>query len=171
MSTDHRPRTRPRLLLVVVAVLAVCFAGAAAFAAAGGNGQGNNGVGGGNGGSTGAGSPGQAFKVAVASTVPVAPGRAGSVTVTVTNPNNQAANLTSLSGTITSVTSVKNKDIPACSMSWIKMGSWVGTKAVAAKSSTTLTMPVTFNNLATTNQDNCKGVAYTFSFTVNGQQA
>ena len=171
MSTEDRPRARPRLLLVVIAAVAFCFAGAAAFAAAGGNGQGNNGVGNGNGGPTGAGSPGKALQVAVASTVPVGPGKAGSVTVTVTNPNNQAANLTRLSGSVIGVTSVKNNKLPACRADWISLGSWSGSKAVAANTSTTLTMPVTFNNLATTNQDNCKGVTYTFSFTVNGQQA
>lgn len=174
MTTTHRPGRAPsRLLVTGVAVVALSTAGTAAtLAAVSGNGQGNNGVGNGNGGSTAAGSasPGKAFVVAVASTTRVAPGHRGSVTVQVTNPNAQAAVLTSLNGKITGVGSRGNSTLPTCQASWITLGTWTGSVGVAGGGRTTLTVPVTFTNTAA-NQDNCKGVSYTFSFTVNGRQA
>lgn len=175
MTTTPRPRLAPsRLLVTGVAVLTLSAAGTvAALAAAGGNGQGNSGVGNGNGGSTGTAgstSPGKAFAVSVVSATPVAPGQRGSVTVSVTNPNGQAAVLTSLSGSVTGVGSQRSSRLPVCQASWITLGTWTGSVAVAGGARTTLTMPVAFSNTAT-NQDNCKGVSYTFSFTVNGRQA
>jgi hypothetical protein len=143
---------------------------AASFAAAGGNGQGNNGNGNGNGGSSGSNSPGKAFTATVVGSTPVAPGRVGSVTVRVTNPNNQAALVTSLTGSVTGVGSGNRPGLQACNKSWITLGSFSGQQQVAANSSTLVTVPVTFTDLAT-NQDNCKGVTYTFSFTVMGRQA
>ena len=144
---------------------------AASFAAAGGNGQGNNGQGNGNGGPSGGGAPGKALTTSVVSSTPVAPGRAGSVTVKVTNPNNQAAVITSLTGSVTNVGSGTRPGLATCDKSWLTLGSFSGNRSVAANSSTLVTVPVTFTNLGTTNQDNCKGVTYTFSFTVMGQQA
>jgi hypothetical protein len=61
--------------------------------------------------------------------------------------------------------------LQACNKSWITLGSFAGSQPVGANSYTLVTVPVTFTNLASTNQDNCKGVTYTFSFTVNGRQA
>jgi hypothetical protein len=144
---------------------------AASFAAAGGNGQGNNGQGNGNGGPSGGGAPGKALTTSVVSTTPVAPGSAGSVTVKVTNPNNQAAVITSLTGTVTGVGSGTRADLQKCDKSWITLGSFSGSQRVTANGSTLVTVPVTFTDLSATNQDNCKGVTYTFSFTVTGQQA
>ena len=146
---------------------------AASFAASGGNGQGNSGVGNGNGGPSSGNnsSPGKALTTSVVSSTPVAPGRAGSVTVKVTNPNNQAAVITSLTGSVTGVGSGTRSGLQQCNKSWITLGSFSGSQSIAANGSTLVTVPVTFNDLNTTNQDNCKGVTYTFSFTVTGQQA
>jgi hypothetical protein len=143
---------------------------AASFAAAGGNGQGNNGVGNGNGGSAGNNSPGKAFTTAVVGSTPVAPGRVGSVTVKVTNPNNQGALVTSLTGSVTGVSSGNRLELASCNKAWITLGSFSGSQPVAANGNTLVTIPVTFTDLAT-NQDNCKGVTYSFSFTVTGRQA
>jgi hypothetical protein len=145
----------------------------ASFAAAGGNGQGNNGVGNGNGGPSSGNnsSPGKALTTSVTSVTPVAPGKVGSVTVRVNNPNNQAALITDLTGSVTGIGSGNRPGLQQCNKSWIVLGSFAGSQPVAANSYTLVTVPVTFTNLATTNQDNCKGVTYTFSFTVNGRQA
>ena len=146
---------------------------AASFAASGGNGQGNSGVGNGNGGpsSDNNSSPGKAFTTSVVATTPVAPGQDGSVTVRVTNPNNQAALVTSLTGTVTGVSSGNRPGLQQCKKEWIVLGSFTGSQPVGANNSTLVQVPVTFTDLSTTNQDNCKGVAYTFSFTVTGRQA
>ena len=146
---------------------------AASFAAAGGNGQGNNGVGNGNGGASSGNnsSPGKALTTSVTSVTPVAPGKVGSVTVKVTNPNNQAALVTGLTGSVTGVGSGNRPGLQQCNKSWIVLGSFAGSQPVAANSSTMVTVPVTFSNLSTVNQDNCKGVTYQFSFTVTGRQA
>jgi hypothetical protein len=174
-ATARSSWTRCRLVLVVLAVVLLGLGGtAAALAAAGGNGQGNNGVGNGNGGSAGTGtsvSPGKAFTVSVQSVSAIAPGKTGTVTVNVTNPNSQAANLTSLTGIVTGVGSGTRAGLPKCEPSWVVLGGWTGTRNVAGNGSTALSMPVSFTDKPTTNQDNCKGVTYTFSFVVNGQQA
>jgi len=156
--------------VATVALLPVAVWQAASLAASGGNGQGNNGVGNGNGGS-GSTTPAKALVVLSQGATPIAPGRPGTVTVSVTNPNSQAVSLTSLSGTVTGVTPGGQGRLPSCSKTWIVLGSWSGTKLVGANGSTTVQMPVSFNNLATVNQDNCKGATYQFSFVVNGQQA
>lgn len=174
MTATHRTGRSSSRVLVTCALMAVLGATGtvAALGAAGGNGQGNKGVGNGNGGSvtTGSSSPGKAFTVAVAATTPVAPGRRGSVTVQVTNPNSQAAVLTSLAGSVTGIGTRGNPRLPACQASWVTLGSWTGAVDVAGGGRTLLTVPVTFTNTPS-NQDNCKGVSYTFSFTVNGRQA
>lgn len=146
---------------------------AASFAAAGGNGQGNSGVGNGNGGPSSGNnsSPGKALTTSVVGSTPVAPGQAGSVTVKVTNPNNQAVVVTSLTGTVTGVGSGTRPGLVRCDKSWITLGSFSGSQPVAANASTLVTVPVTFTDLGATDQDNCKGVTYTFSFTVTGRQA
>jgi hypothetical protein len=168
--------TSARRRVATVAAVVLLPLGAwqvASYAAAGGNGQGNNGVGNGNGGPSSGNnsSPGKALTVSVVAKTPVAPGQAGSVTVKVTNPNNQAAVITSLGGSVTGVGSGTRTGLQACNKSWITLGSFAGSQPVGANSYTLVTVPVTFTNLASTNQDNCKGVTYTFSFTVNGRQA
>jgi hypothetical protein len=142
---------------------------AASFAATGGNGQGNNGAGNGNGGSNST-TPGKALTTSVTSVTPVAPGKVGSVTVRVTNPNNQGVLVTGLTGSVTGVGSGNRPGLLQCNKSWIVLGSFAGSQPVAANGNTLVTVPVTFSNLSTTNQDNCKGVTYTFSFTVTGRQ-
>jgi hypothetical protein len=164
--------TRRRAATVAAVVLLPLGAWqAASFAASGGNGQGNSGVGNGNGGSTGTGAPGKALTTSVMSTTQVAPGHDGSVTVKISNPNNQAVDITSLTGAVTGVGSGGRTGLAACDKAWITLGNFSGSQRVAANGTTQLTVPVKFNDLSATNQDNCKGVTYTFSFTVTGRQA
>ena len=162
--------TRRRKALMGLGVVTV--SGAVVFglqsATLGGNGQGNNGNGGGN--TTG--SPGQALAATVQAVTPLAPGRQATVTVRVHNPNNQAVILTGLSGRITGVTSGNlPAPIPACDPTWFQVGTWQGTLRIAANSAGLASMPVTFDNKPTTNQDNCKGVTYRYSFTATGRQS
>ena len=156
--------------VATVALLPVAVWQAASLAASGGNGQGNNGVGNGNGGS-GSTTPAKALVVLSQGATPIAPGRPGTVTVLVTNPNNQVVSLTSLTGTVTGVSTGTRVGLPNCNKAWIVLGSWSGTKLVGANGSTTVQMPVSFTDVASVNQDNCKGATYQFSFVVNGQQA
>ena len=102
---------------------------------------------------------------------PVAPGKAGSITLKVTNPNNQAVILTDVTTTVTSIGSGSNSKLPACSKSAISIAPWSGSTQIAANGSTSVIVATTFNNQPTVNQDNCKNVAFTFSFTATGRQA
>jgi hypothetical protein len=135
-----------------------------------GNCQGNSGSGGGNGGSSGGGSPGKALIATATNVTPIAPGRGGTVTVQVENPNNQAVLVTKVAGIVTSVTTGSRPGLQACSKDWFALGEFNGSKTIAKNASGTVTMPVGFVN-KTFNQDNCKNVIYNFSFTVYGQQS
>ena len=117
------------------------------------------------------GSPGKALTASVLSSTPVAPGRQATITVRVSNPNNQPVRLTDLSGRVTGVTSGTRPAIPTCDPAWFQIGTWQGSQLIAAKSTGTAAMPVSFDNKPTTNQDNCKGVRYTYSFTATGVQS
>ena len=135
-----------------------------------GNCQGNSGSGGGNGGSSGGGSPGKALIATATNVTPIAPGRSGTVTIQVQNPNNQAVVVTKVAGTVTGVTTGSRPGLQACNKDWFALGEFNGTKNIAKNASGTVTMPVSFVN-KTFNQDNCKDVTYSFSFTVYGQQS
>lgn len=136
-----------------------------------GNCQGNSGSGAGNGGGTDGGSPGKALKASSVSVDPIAPGVSGWVTVKVENPNNQAVNVTRVTGTVTDVTpALRNTSLGACDKQWIVLEEFTGTQRIPKNGSANVRMPVSFDNL-NLNQDNCKNVTYSFSFTVYGQQA
>ena len=142
--------------------------------AAGGNGQGNNGNGNGNGGSNGSTSgnnPGHSITVSGAVQGEVAPGHPATLVVTITNANNQDILVTSVTGAVTSVTTAHQAGKPACSTAWYQVGSFSGSLAIAKNGSGKVSLPVTFVNSATVNQDNCKGQQYTFSFTAQARQA
>jgi hypothetical protein len=101
----------------------------------------------------------------------VAPGSPAHLVVTISNPNNQAVLLTSVSGAITSVASAGLAHKPVCSASWYHVASFSGSRTIAKSSSTSVELQVTFDDLPTVNQDNCKGAQYTYSFTAQARQA
>ena len=102
---------------------------------------------------------------------PVAPGKAGSITLSVRNPNNQAVILTDVTTTVTSIGSGTNSKLPTCNKTWISIAPWSGARQITANGTTSVTVAATFDNQTTVNQDNCKDVAFTFSFTATGRQA
>jgi hypothetical protein len=101
----------------------------------------------------------------------VAPGSPATLTVTISNPNNQDIVVTSLTGTITSVTTLGLPGRPACSTSWYSVGTFTGSKAIAKNKSGTISVPLSLADLPSTNQDNCKGSTVQFAFTAQAQQA
>lgn len=125
----------------------------------------------GNGNGNGSSNPGHPLSVSGEVNGSVGPGTPATLVVTITNPNNQAVVLTSVGGAVTSVTSAGQAGKPACSVSWYHVGSFAGARTIARNSSTTVSLPVTFDDLPTVNQDNCKGAQYTFSFTAQARQA
>jgi len=127
-----------------------------------GNCQGNGG---------GGGSPGKAITVSGVAVTPIAPGRAGTVTVTVRNPNNQDVLVTRVSGSVTRVTSPSGTSVPTCLDSWFILGAIDQSRLITRNTTGTVTLPVRFKNEPEINQDDCKNVRYNFSFTVFGQQA
>ena len=129
--------------------------------------SGNNGNGNGNGGG------GQGHSLDVSGTVvgSVGPGSPARLVITVSNPNNQDVLLTSVSGNVTSVTSAGLSGKPVCSASWYHVGSFTGSRTITKGARTTVELPVTFDDLTTTNQDNCKRAHYTYSFTAQARQA
>lgn len=164
--------------LAGTAVAGVLVLGISSDVALAGNGNGNNGNGNGNGGSAGNGAtpPPKALVVKqvttpASATQSVAPGSPGWVTVSVNNPNNQAVVLTGVTGTVTSVATGTRPGLLPCNKSWISIQPWTSRQTLAANGTTTVKLATTFNNLSTTNQDNCKGVAFNFSFTATGDQA
>ena len=128
--------------------------------------QGNNGNG--NGPST---NPGHPINLTGSVTGRVAPGSPATLTVTIGNPNNQDIVVTSVTGTITSVTSLNLPGRPTCSPSWYSVGTFTGSKAIAKNKSGTISVPLALADLPATNQDNCKGSTVQFSFTAQAQQA
>lgn len=114
---------------------------------------------------------GKSLTVAFVSATPLFPGGSGTLTLRVDNSNQQDVLLTSVTSTVTSVTSGTRPGIPSCNKSWFQIGGLTGAPVVGGRSSRTITVPVTMVDTANVNQDNCKGVTYQFSFTVNGRQA
>ena len=116
-------------------------------------------------------SPGR--RLALSGTVvgSVAPGQAARLVVTITNRGNQRVELSSVSASVTSVSSAGLAGAPTCSASWYHVGSFTGPRTIAKGASTTVELPITFSNSATTNQDNCKGAQYRYSFTAQARQA
>lgn len=131
--------------------------------------SGNNGNG--NGGSTGTGNPGHAISVTGTVTGAIAPGRTVGLNVTIANPNNQDITVRSVSGQVTTVGTRGIAGLQACSTSWFSVGSYSGSKVIAKNSSAVVQLPVTLTNLPLTNQDNCKNVTYSFSFTATADGA
>jgi hypothetical protein len=123
--------------------------------------------------SAGGGSSNAGHPLVVSGTVvgTVGPGSPARLGVTIDNPNNQGVILTSVSGTISAVSSAGISGKPVCSVSWYHVGSFVGPRTIPKNSSTSVDLPVTFDDLPSVNQDNCKGAQYTYTFTAQARQA
>lgn len=173
MLPDPRKRATATLGAAVALLLATAVVGVWQLDAASvvkapqgcGNCQGNNGNGAGNGSGTGV--PGKALIASVAAVTDIAPGHDGRVTVSVHNPNSQPVDVTRVAGAVTGVGSGSLPG-PECTPAMFTLADFTGSQRIDPDSSSTLPLTVHFVDLAT-NQDNCKGVRYTFSFTVYGQ--
>ena len=121
-------------------------------------------------GNAGASNPGHPIGLSGTVVGHVAPGSPATLTVTINNPNNQDIIVTSLTGTITSVTTLGLPGRPACSPSWYSAGTFTGSKPIAKNTSGTVSVPLMLADLAATNQDNCKGSTVQFSFTAQARQ-
>ena len=91
--------------------------------------------------------------------------------VTISNPNNQDIVVTRVTGTITSVTTAGIDGLPVCSSSWYSVGTFDGTQPIAKNSSGVVSVPIVLSDVASTNQDNCKGAAVSFTFSAEARQA
>jgi hypothetical protein len=133
-----------------------------------GNGNGNNGNGNGN---SGTGNPGHAITLTGTVAGKISPHSPATLNITIDNPNNQDIVVTSVSGSITSVTSAGLADRPVCSAAWYSVGAFAGPLTINKNKSAQVSVPLTLTDLPSTNQDNCKGSTVQFSFTAQAQQA
>jgi hypothetical protein len=115
--------------------------------------------------------PGHAIKVSGAVTGEVGPGRPATLVVTIRNPNNQDILVTSVTGKVTTVATGSDATKQACQVSWYSIGSFAGSQRIARNSTAAVSLPVTLADLPGTNQDNCKGASYTFTFQAQARQA
>jgi hypothetical protein len=137
-----------------------------------GNGQGNNGNGGGNGGGGSSTPAGKTLNVSGTVVGQVAPGVPATLNVTVQNPNSSDVDLTALTAAMTSVETQQpgTDERPACNKDWFVIGQLTATQRIARDGQLVVSLPITLLKSATVNQDNCKGVTYTFGFTATANQ-
>lgn len=133
-----------------------------------GPGGGNNGNGAGNG-SGGAQPPPKALSVQHTMLGTVRLGTPATMRVTVTNPNNQAVDLKTVTANVTNVVSAAGTT-PACTPSNFSISSYNGTRRIAKNGSTSVDLLVSMAENGA-NQDRCKGATYSFSFTATADQA
>ncbi|MCW2674123.1 MAG: hypothetical protein JWP14_2712 [Frankiales bacterium] len=141
----------------------------AATASTSGNGNGNNGNGNGNGGGNGDSS----HPIVVTGTVsskPV-PGTPVTLAVKIDNNKNQAINVRTVTAQITSVSSAGATGKPVCSTSWFTLGSFSGSQHINQGATGTVQLPLLLKDLPATNQDNCKGATFNFTFAATADQA
>jgi len=100
----------------------------------------------------------------------VGPGQEAELVITISNASRRPVVVTAVTGRVTAVTSGGAADKPACSASWYRVGSFAGSTAVAPEASTTVSLGLTFDDLSTVNQDNCKGARFTYTFTAMARQ-
>lgn len=98
-------------------------------------------------------------------------GSPATLNVTISNPNNQDIVVTRVSGTITSVTTAGISGLPACASNWYSVGTFNGSRPIAKNGRGVVSVPIVLTNLASTNQDNCKGSTVSFSFNAEARQA
>jgi hypothetical protein len=115
--------------------------------------------------------PGHPIRLSGVVTGRITPGRPATLTVTVSNPNNQDVVVTSLTGSVTSVSSQVLAGRPPCSATWFTVGTFAGARTIAAKGSAEVAVPVALTDLPATNQDNCKGGTLQLAFTAQARQA
>lgn len=136
-----------------------------------GNGNGNKGNGNGNGGGAGAGSAAHPLTLTGTVSGQLAPGLPRVLVVTVDNAKNQAVYLKSVTAIIQSVAAGPNPSKPACNKAWFTVGSFSGSQFIGQGLKGQVQLPLTLVNLPNTNQDNCKGAAYSVAFTAIADQA
>ena len=100
-------------------------------------------------------------------TARVGPGAPVRMTVTVANQDSKVIVLNSVVGAVLTVGSGSQSNLLTCDRRWYHIGPFTGQTSIAKGGRTTLTLPVTFDNLAV-NQDNCKGAIYTYTLTATG---
>jgi hypothetical protein len=125
----------------------------------------------GGGASNNPGNPGHQIDVTGSVTGQLRPGTPATLTVTIANRNNQDIVVTSVTGTITSVTTLHAAGLPLCDASWYVVGTSTAPTPIAKNRTGTVVVPVTLNDLPSTNQDNCKGSTVQLSFTAQARQA
>ena len=101
----------------------------------------------------------------------LAPGSAGTLNVTIANPNNQDITVRSVTGAVTSVGTRGFAGKLPCDKSWFEITPFTSTKVIAKNASGDVALPIAFKNLPTTNQDNCKGVTFSFTFSATADAA
>lgn len=119
------------------------------------SGTGNNGNGNGNG---AAGNSGHPIGVTWTIDSPLQPGRLGTLAARISNQNNQAINVQSVSAVVNSASKA------GCDKTWLTVGSFSGSQPVAANSSAIVNLTIRLVD-NTVNQNACKGAA--FNLTVN----
>ncbi|GAA4352952.1 hypothetical protein [Angustibacter luteus] len=99
---------------------------------------------------------------------PLVPGAPRTLTVQVHNPNSSTIRLLSLTA------SVGDPQHAGCSAAWVSVGSYAAAHAplllVGAGQSRPLSLPIVLTNLATVNQDGCKGVSFPLTFNGSATQ-
>lgn len=134
-----------------------------------GKGGGNSGNGGGNGGGPVT-PPPKTFQISGAVN-DLAPAVTRQLVLTVTNPNNQAIRVTSLSATVVSITKAVGAPAGACSpTSLLQVGAWTGSAFnVSAGQTRTITghIPLTLSNAA---GDGCQGATFRLNYTGSAAQ-
>ena len=133
--------------------------------------NGNNGNGAGNGGSAGSGSPGHTLTLSGVVAGYLAPGRVGTLTVTIANPNNQDITVRSVSGRVSSVGTRGLVGKLPCDANWFEVTPFSSTKVIGKNASGSVVLPFALKNLPTTNQDNCKGVSLAVTFSATADAA
>ncbi|MCW2545378.1 MAG: hypothetical protein JWM40_2930 [Frankiales bacterium] len=121
----------------------------------GNSGTGNNGNGNGNG---AAGNSGHPIGVTWTIDSPLQPGRLGTLAARISNQNNQAINVQSVSAVVNSASKA------GCDKTWLTVGSFSGSQPVAANSSAIVNLTIQLVD-NTVNQNACKGAK--FNLTVN----
>jgi len=120
---------------------------------------------GGQGRGAGSSNPAKSLVVTGTATNDLAPGRDATLTVTVSNPNNQDVVLTSVSAAVTGVQPT------TCRREWITIPA-AGQGVVVRRGGTaTVELRVVLDNLTAVNQDACQGATYDFRYTADGRQA
>jgi len=102
------------------------------------------------------------------------PGATRTLTVVVSNDNNQPVQVTKITAAVQTPTGgLQNTSLPACNAAWVSVGSYnylTGAQLVApAHGSVNVPLPILLTNQPL-NQDNCKGANFTVGLAGEGSQ-